>query len=92
MCDCKFEREKDSSNCDFDDEVSKWENNDNNAEFEEEMPRISLVAIACITQQQTLKLRWIVKKENAIVFIDKRSTHNFIDVNVVKILNLFVYL
>ena len=91
MCDCKFEREKDSSNCDFDDEVNKWENNDNNADFKEEMPRISLAAITSITQQQTLKLRWIVKKENVIVLIDKMSTHNFIDV-FVKILNLFVYL
>ena len=91
MCDCKVEREKDSSNCDFDDEVRKRENNDNNADFEEEMPRISLAAITSITQQQTLKLRWIVKKENVIVLIDKMSTHNFIDV-FVKILNLFVYL
>jgi len=56
------------------------------------MPRISLAAITRITQPQTPKLKGHIKKENVIVLIDMRSTHNFVDVKVAKRLNLFVYL
>ena len=55
------------------------------------MPKISLVAITRITQPLTLKLKGHIKKENVTILVDTGSTHNFIDVNVVKNLNLFVY-
>ena len=55
------------------------------------MPKISLVVIIGIAQPQTLKLRGYAKKENATMLIDTGSTHNFIDINVAKRLNLFVY-
>ena len=38
-----------------------------------------------------MKLRGHVKKENVTILIDTGSTHNFIDVNVAKRLNLFIY-
>lgn len=44
-----------------------------------------------VAQQQTLKLKGHIKKQNIIVLIDSGSTHNFIDVNVAKRLNIFAY-
>jgi predicted aspartyl protease len=55
------------------------------------MPKISLATITGITQPQTLKLKGHIKKENVTILVDTGSTHNFIDVNVAKKLNLFVY-
>jgi hypothetical protein len=55
------------------------------------MPKISLTTIIGIAQSQTLRLRGHVKKENVTILIDTWSTHNFIDVNVTKRLNLFIY-
>jgi hypothetical protein len=55
------------------------------------MPKISLAAITGIAQPQTLKLRGHIKKENVTILVDTRSTHNFININVAKRLNLFVY-
>jgi hypothetical protein len=57
----------------------------------EAMPKISLDEITRITQPQTLKIRGHVKKENVAILIDTWNTHNFIDINVAKRLNLFVY-
>ena len=88
---CEVEKKSESSIRDSDDEASKEENLDVNVESKEIMPKISLAAITGITQSQTLKLRGHVKKENVTVLIDTGSTHNFIDVNVAKRLNLFIY-
>jgi predicted aspartyl protease len=55
------------------------------------MPKISLAAITGIAQPQTLKLKGQIKKQNVTILVDTGSTHNFIDVNVAKNLNLFVY-
>ena len=38
-----------------------------------------------------MKLRGHVKKENVTILTDTRSTHNYIDMNVSKRLNLFIY-
>jgi hypothetical protein len=38
-----------------------------------------------------LKLKGNIKKENVTILVDTWSTYNFIDVNVAKNLNLFVY-
>jgi len=55
------------------------------------MPRISIAAITGIAQPQTLKLKGYIKKQSIIVMVDSGSTHNFVDVNVAKILNIFAY-
>jgi len=89
---CQAEKESDiaSSVSDFDIE-DKEENDAPITNSEEPMPKISLAAITRIAQPQTLKLKGYVKKENVTVLIDTGSTHNFIDINVAKRLNLFVY-
>ena len=56
------------------------------------MPRISIAAITGIAQPQTLKLKGYIKKQSVIVMVDLGSTHNFVDVNVAKRLNIFTYL
>jgi hypothetical protein len=71
--------------------MNKEENDVPNTDPEEDMPKISLAAITGIAQLQTLKLRGHVKKENVTILIDTGSTHNFIDINVARRLNLFVY-
>ena len=56
------------------------------------MPKISISAITGIHQPQTLKLKGHIKNNNVVVLFNTGSTHNFIDVNVAKRLNLFIYL
>jgi predicted aspartyl protease len=55
------------------------------------MPKISMVAITGISQPQTIKLKGHVKKENVTILVDIGRTHNFMDINVARKLNLFVY-
>jgi predicted aspartyl protease len=51
-----------------------------------------LASIKRISQLQTLKLKGHIKKENVTILVDTGSTHNFMDINVARKLNLFVYL
>ncbi len=53
---------------------------------------VYLVAMIGIDQPQKLKLRGHLKNEDVSIVIDIGSTHNFLDINVEKGLNLFVYL
>ena len=52
---------------------------------------MSFSAITGIHQPETLKLKGHIKNNNVIILFDIGSTHNFIDVNVAKRLNLFIY-
>ena len=56
------------------------------------MPMVSLAAMIGIDEPQTLKLRGHLKNEDVTIVIDTGSTHNFLDINVEKGLNLYVYL
>jgi hypothetical protein len=42
-------------------------------------------------QLKTLKLKGIIKNRNVIILVDFNSTHNHIDINFAKKLNLFVH-
>jgi hypothetical protein len=53
---------------------------------------ISLVKITGIMEPRTLKLKGRIKNKKITILVDSRSTHNFMDINLVKHLNLFVYL
>ena len=44
-----------------------------------------------ISQPQTLKLKGHIKKENFIVLVVTRRTHNFIDIRVARKLKLFIH-
>ena len=59
---------------------------------DEETPKILIASITWIHQPQTLKLKGHIKNNNIVVLFDKGSTHNFIDVSVANMLNLFIYL
>jgi hypothetical protein len=69
------------------------ENNQNDMSnlMGEDTSRISLATITSISQSQTLKLKGHIKKDNVIVLIDTRSTHNFLDINVARNLKIFIY-
>jgi len=84
--------DSDLSSSNSNEEASKEENNDTNTKSKEVIPNISLAIIACITQPQTLKPRGPAKKENITIVINTWSTHNFININIEKRLNMFVYL
>lgn len=53
------------------------------------IPQVSLSAMTCISQPQTLKLKGHINKNNVVVLIDSGSTHNFLDATVAKRLNIF---
>lgn len=43
------------------------------------------------SQPKTLKLKEIVKNKNVTILVDLGSTHNSIDIDIAKQLNIFVY-
>ena len=90
MYNCEAEQEEESSE-DSSNEEDNEENANPSLELEDDMPRISIAAITGIAQPQTLKLKGYIKKQSVIVMVDSRSTHNFVDVNVAKRLNIFAY-
>ena len=51
---------------------------------QEEEPLVSVHAIVGATSHQTMRIRDNIKKKVIIILIDSRSTHNFLDVIVVK--------
>eukprot|EP00253_Pinus_taeda_P030576 PITA_30576 len=87
---CEAKQEEESSE-DSSDEEENEENENPSPESKDEMPRISIAAIVGIAQPQTLKLKDYIKKKGVIVMVDSGTTHEFVDVNVVKILNTFAY-
>jgi len=54
-------------------------------------PTIYCNALARNTTPQIIKIKGHIKKNKIIVFIDSRSTHNFIHCKVAKELNCFLY-
>ena len=58
--------------------------------IEDKSPQISLAAITGISQPQTLKIKGHIKNNNVTVLIDSSSTHNFVNVNLAKVFNLFI--
>ena len=60
-------------------------------ELEDNTPKISLATITGISQPQTLKLKGHIKNNIVSILIDTGRTHNFINVNLAKIFNLFVF-
>jgi hypothetical protein len=50
-----------------------------------------LAAIIGKMEPRTLKLKRSIKNKNITILIDSGSTHNFVDVNLAKQLNLFLY-
>ena len=59
-------------------------------ELEEIAPTIDCHALVGINTQ-TLEIEGYVKKKKVTVLIDNGSTHNFINCNLAKLLNCFIY-
>jgi len=53
---------------------------------------ISLAAITRKVEPRILKFKGSIKSKNITILIDFGSTHNFMDINLAKQLNIFVYL
>ena len=47
--------------------------------------------MACISQPQTMKVYGYVKKTKVTVLIDSGNSHNFIDTNIARQLNIFIH-
>jgi hypothetical protein len=54
-------------------------------------PIISFETIIEQMKPNTLKLKGILKEKDIAILIDSRSTHNFMDINLTRKLNLFMY-
>ena len=65
---------------------------DYHTEIKDDTPQISLAIITEISQPQTLKLKGHIKKNNFMVLIEMGNTHYFINVNLAKVVNLFIFL
>ena len=88
---CKAEEEDKISECEESSEEDTRTQHDCHSELEDDTPKISLAANIVISQPQTLKLKGHVKNNNVSIVIDISSTHNFINVNLAKIFNLFIF-
>ena len=60
-------------------------------EIEEINPTISCHALARISTTQTLKIEEHIQNKKVTMFIDSKSTHNFIHCKLAKVLNYFIY-
>ena len=87
---CKAEEEK-VSKCEESSEKDTRTQHDCHSELEDDTPKISLAAIIGISQPQTLKLKGHMKNNNVSFLIYTGSTRNFINVNIIRIFNLFVF-
>jgi hypothetical protein len=58
---------------------------------EESKPIVLLATMTGKPQPKTLKLKGVIKDRNLTILIDSGSTHNCIDIDVAKKLNLFIY-
>ena len=56
----------------------------NKLEEEEEEPLVLVHAISGATPHQTMQIRGNIKKNDIIILIDSKNTHNFIDVTMAK--------
>eukprot|EP00253_Pinus_taeda_P030836 PITA_30836 len=87
----KATKQEEEPSEDSSDKEENEENENPSPKSEDEMPRISIAAIIRIAQPQTLKLKGYIKNQSVIVMVDSGSTHNFVDANVAKRLNIFAY-
>ena len=88
---CETEEEEEISECEESSEEDTRTQHDCHSELEDGTPKISLADNTGISQPQTLKLKGHIKNNNVSILIYISSTHNFINVNVAKIFNLFVF-
>jgi hypothetical protein len=58
---------------------------------EKRKPIVPLATMMGKLQPKTLKLKGIIKNRNVTILVDSSNTHNCIDINFTKQLNLFVY-
>jgi hypothetical protein len=58
---------------------------------QDKKPMISLAAITGKVEPRTLKFKGRIKGKNITILVDSGSTHNFVDINLARQLNLFVY-
>jgi hypothetical protein len=58
---------------------------------EESKPTVPLATMTGKPQPKTLKLKGVIKDRNLTILVDSGSTHNCIDIDVAKKLNLFIY-
>ena len=78
-------------------EVNEPMENDANSQqnyhpgIKDDSPQISLAAITGISQPQILKIKGHIKNNNVTILIDSGSTHNFVNVNLAKLFNLFIH-
>jgi hypothetical protein len=54
-------------------------------------PMISVEAITKTVKPNTLRMKGNLKGKDITILVDSGSTHNFVDINLTKQLNLFVY-
>ena len=87
---CKVEEEK-VSKCEESSEEDTRTQHDCHSKLEDDTPKISLAAIIGISQPETMKLKGHINNNNVSILIDTDSTHNFINVDLAKIFNLFVF-
>ena len=88
---CEAEEEEKNSECEGSSEEDTRTQHDFHSELEDDTQKISLASITGISQPQTLKLKGHIKNNNVLILIDSSSTHNFINVNIAKIFNLFFF-
>ena len=88
---CEAEEEEKISKSEDLSEEDTWNQHDFHSQIEDDTPKISLASITKISQPQTLKIKGHIKNNNVLILIDIISTHNFINVNLANIFNLFIF-
>jgi len=58
---------------------------------QDEKPTTSLAAIIGRMEPRTLKFKGSINDKNVTILIDFESTHNFVDIDVAKQPNLFIF-
>lgn len=69
-------------------EIGRLEDGEPNYGEEEDVPEISLHAIAGIPKPQTMRIKGVIQKNRIIMLVDSGSTHNFLSVDVASQLGL----
>jgi DNA-directed RNA polymerase subunit M/transcription elongation factor TFIIS len=62
-----------------------------NPRKEERKPTVPHATMTVKSQPMTLKLKGIIKGRNVTILVDSKNTHNYIDIDFAKQLNLFLY-
>ena len=51
-------------------------------------PKISINAITGTPNPKTMRVIWVLRNQRVVILIDSRSTHNFVDAQLAKILGI----